>query len=460
MLFSSITFLIFFLPLTMGLLFCLPEACRAAFLLAASLLFYGWQQPEFLLLILFEIGIGWAAGLLMAKGSDRKRRVVIWSSALIIVGLLFWFKYVDFFLSIFNGLFHARVSLLRIALPLGISFYTFQILSYLFDVYHHQSPVQKSLISFAMYVSMFPQLIAGPIVRYDLIAGQLDSWSLKLSDLQPGAGRFVCGLAKKVLIANQLAAFSEACRQSANLSVAMCWLNALAVMFYIYYDFSGYSDMAIGLGRLMGFSFPENFNYPLTAGTFTEFWRRWHMTLTGWLKDYVYIPLGGNRKGPARQLFNMLVVWLLTGLWHGAAWNFVLWGLLFFVLLSLEKFLIPKKITASRIYRVFVFVMLLISFMLFNDETLGQFGADLSLMFGFSGVPFWNAQTAYYLLSNGVVFILAILGASNGMHRLYERIAATRAGCIAAPFAMTAVLLLCIAWITAGSYSPFLYFRF
>lgn len=460
MLFSSITFLIYFLPLVMGILFCLPKACRPFFLFAASLLFYGWYEPSFLILILIEIFCAWACGLLMQKTGGLLRRIVFCISLLIPAGLLFWFKYFNFFAGSLSQLLHWNLNLPSILLPLGISFYTFQIISYLVDVYRRSVPVQISLIELGAYITMFPQLIAGPIVRYDQLYKQIENWKVEPEDLRVGAGRFVCGLAKKVLIADQLAALSASYMASSAPTVVFGWMNAIAITLYIYFDFSGYSDMAIGLGRLMGFRFPENFDYPLMAGSFSVFWRRWHMTLTGWMKDYIYIPLGGSRQGTAKTIRNLLIVWIFTGLWHGAAWNFVLWGLLFFVLLCLEKFVLPKKIQESVLYHIPALLVIVLSFLLFQDDTLGQFAYDVSLMIGGQNAPLWSAETAWVLRSNLIVLLMAFIGATPWPRKLYARFAKSEAGGFIAPALMGIVLVLCIAWIDSGSFSPFLYFRF
>ncbi len=379
-----------------------------------------------------------------------------------IVALLFWFKYFNFFADILLATTGVDWVVKTIVLPIGISFYTFQILSYLADVYTGKTPVQKSLIRFCLYVCMFFQLIAGPIVRYSEIEPQLDASQRTLSWKQTakGSARFVCGLAKKVLIANQLSSLNVFFRSVSSPSILFYWLNALAVTLFIYYDFSGYSDMAIGLGKMMGFSLPENFDYPFLAGNFTGFWRHWHMTLTRWFRDYVYIPLGGNRKGKWRQIVNLLVVWLLTGLWHGAAWNFVLWGLLFFVLLVLEKFIIPIKWQQTIWYRLVFILGIFISFLLFYDDSLAQFGVDLKAMFGLAGLPFFNGVTLYTLLSNLVVLGLAIAGCFPFWKRKYHQLENESYFALASPILMGIVLVVCIAWLAAGTFNPFLYFRF
>ncbi|MBF0579371.1 MBOAT family protein [Erysipelotrichaceae bacterium RD49] len=409
-----------------------------------------------------ECLVGYGCGRWMDTGSNKQRKAVLVLGVLVIVALLFWFKYFNFFAGIFLEITGLDWMVKTILLPIGISFYTFQILSYLADVYTHQAPVQRSLIRFSLYVCMFFQLIAGPIVRYSEIESQLDAAQRTLSWHQTakGSAKFVCGLAKKVLIANQLSSLNVFFRSVSNPSVLFYWLNALAVTLFIYYDFSGYSDMAIGLGQMMGFHLPENFDYPFLAGNFTGFWRHWHMTLTRWFRDYVYIPLGGNRKGKPRQIFNLLVVWLLTGLWHGAAWNFVLWGLLFFGLLVLEKFVIPTAWQQTLWYRILFIIGILISFVLFYDDSLALFTADLQAMFGLAGLPFSNGVTVYTLLSNLVLLTMAAAGCFPFWKQKYHQLENNRHFALASPIGMALVLVVCIAWLAAGTFNPFLYFRF
>lgn len=460
--FSSIVFLIWFLPLCSLCYFAAPRSWKNFVLLGFSLLFYGWSRPEWLLLIGFECLVGYGCGLWMEKLAGRKRQLVLIFGVVIICALLFWFKYFNFFAAIAGEIFNVDLMVKTIILPIGISFYTFQILSYLADVYTGRSPVQKSLLRFCLYVCMFFQLIAGPIVRYSEIEGQLDYRHRHLSwqKTQKGASKFVCGLAKKVLVANQLSSLSVFFRSVSTPSVLFYWLNGLAVTLFIYYDFSGYSDMAIGLGQMMGFRLPENFDYPFLEGSFTDFWRHWHMTLTRWFRDYVYIPLGGNRKGKARQIFNLFVVWLLTGLWHGAAWNFVFWGLLFFVLLTLEKFVIPVSWQNTWWYRLIFLCGILLSFVLFYDDSLAQFQSDLQAMFGLSGLPLTNGITIYTLLSNLILFIVAIAGCFPVWKRKYHQLINRSQTGWMEPTGMVLILILCIAWLAAGTFNPFLYFRF
>lgn len=461
MVFSSILFLIWFVP-AVFLIYCLaPKACRNGVLLAASLLFYGWSSPWWLVLILGDCLVGYVCGRLIESSDQKRRKAAMIAGIVFVLSLLSIFKYWNFFaenLYALNGidwLIHGLV------LPAGISFYTFQVISYLVDVYRDQAPVQRSFWRFALYVCMFFQLIAGPIVRYASIEPELTDRTLSLQQTAEGSRRFLCGLFKKVLLANPFFALAAFHEQQADPCVLFFWIRAISVTMYVYYDFSGYSDMAIGLGRMMGFHLPENFNYPFMAGSFREFWRRWHMSLTTWFKDYVYIPLGGNRKGKERQIRNLFVVWLLTGLWHGAAWNFVLWGLLFFVLLTAENFVIPEKFQKSLLYKIAVRIAICISFVLFYDSTLFAFGQDLSAMFGLAGLPFVNGQSGYILRSSIVLLLLGACGATPWPKQLVLRMN-TRYGWFSAAGAIASALLLVvtISRLAAGTYNPFLYFQF
>lgn len=459
MLFSSLTFLTGFLPLFFVIYYLLPVPAKNPFLFFASLVFYGWQMPSLLLLLLAEIAIGYFSGRLMERTEGKGRKRVFILTVVLIVGLLVWFKYANFLASIVQSL-GADFVWKEVILPLGISFYTFQILSYVADVYMKKQEALHSFLLFGTYVAMFPQLVAGPIVRYQTIASDLKSRTVNKEDLKRGSGRFVCGLAKKVLIANQLSAFCAAYQECAAPSLTYTWCYALCTFLYVYYDFSGYSDMAIGLGTLMGFHFPENFNYPMMAGTFTDFWHRWHISLTSWFRDYVYIPLGGSRKGTWKTLRNLLIVWLLTGLWHGGAWKYVLWGLLFFVLLSLEKFVFPEKMKRSKVYTVIVWAGILISFLLFYDADLSAFGSDVQRMFGFGALHLWDHQSLYAIRSAAVVIILALAGSFPWARNIWNRLVETKAGNRMGLIVMGFILVLCIAWLASASWNPFLYFQF
>ena len=466
MVFSGIPFLYYFLPATVLLYLAAPRKLKNAVLLLASLVFYAWGEQRLVLLFAATILLGWLLGLLIERFRGKVwSRVFLWLSVLTTLGLLGYFKYADFFMESLNSAFGLSMPLLKVALPIGISFYTFQILSYTIDVYRGDVVAQRNLIDFAAYVSMFPQLIAGPIVRYSDIAGQLTDRVHSLDKVASGVRRFVVGLGKKVLIANVLGQLCTQFRQTAQPSVLFHWLYAVAFMLQIYFDFSGYSDMAIGLGRLFGFDFPENFNYPYISKSITEFWRRWHMTLGSWFRDYVYIPLGGNRRGIGRQLVNILVVWMLTGLWHGAAWNFVLWGVFYALLLTAEKLGLKKALdNHGALGHVYVLLAVLLGFVLFNADSLGQAAQDIAGMFAFGKLPLFSAEAVYYLRSYGVVLLLAVLGATPLPKRAIAALSGnrvlSRGWNVLEPLLLTALLLVVTAYLVDGSFNPFLYFRF
>lgn len=465
MLFSSIPFLYYFLPLVLAVYFLTPARFRNAVLLLASLIFYAWGEPKYVLLMLASILSGYGFGLLQERYRGQKgAKLVCGLSVAVSLSFLLYFKYADFFLENFNAATGLGVPLLRIALPIGISFYTFQIISYTVDVYRGE-PAQKNLIHLAAYVAMFPQLIAGPIVRYSDIAQQLEHRSHSTALAAEGVRRFLIGLGKKILIANQLGELCSVFRASDEKSVLFYWLYAVAFALHIYFDFSGYSDMAIGLGKVFGFHFLENFNYPYISASITEFWRRWHISLGTWFRDYVYIPLGGNRVGRARQLLNILVVWMLTGFWHGAAWNFVVWGLMFAVLLIMEKLWLLKPLSKCRpLAHLYVVFFVVISFVIFNAENMGQALSDIGGLFGAGGIPLVSAEAVYCLRSFALVLILAVFGATpllrNGLVRLSQYPTAGKVLNALEPFTLFVLLLVMTGYLVDGSFNPFLYFRF
>ena len=434
-------------------------------LLLASLIFYAWGEPKYVLLMLASILSGYGFGLLQERYRGQKgAKLVCGLSVAVSLSFLLYFKYADFFLENFNAATGLGVPLLRIALPIGISFYTFQIISYTVDVYRGE-PAQKNLIHLAAYVAMFPQLIAGPIVRYSDIAQQLEHRSHSTALAAEGVRRFLIGLGKKILIANQLGELCSVFRASDEKSVLFYWLYAVAFALHIYFDFSGYSDMAIGLGKVFGFHFLENFNYPYISASITEFWRRWHISLGTWFRDYVYIPLGGNRVGRARQLLNILVVWMLTGFWHGAAWNFVVWGLMFAVLLIMEKLWLLKPLSKCRpLAHLYVVFFVVISFVIFNAENMGQALSDIGGLFGAGGIPLVSAEAVYCLRSFALVLILAVLGATpllrNWLVRLSQYPTAGKVLNALEPFTLFVLLLVMTGYLVDGSFNPFLYFRF
>lgn len=466
MLFSSVPFLFYFLPAVLLVYFVVPGKLKNSVLLLFSLLFYGWGEPRYLLVMLLAIGQGYGFGLLIERfRASRWAKVFLLASSVFSLGMLAYFKYADFLIENFNALTGLSVPLLRLALPVGVSFYTFQILSYVIDVYRGSVTAQKSLIDLAAYIAMFPQLIAGPIVRYCDIEAQLKNRTHTRSEAASGTRRFVLGLAKKILLANLLGELVADFRASEDLSVLYYWLGAVAFMLQIYYDFSGYSDMAIGLGQIFGFHFPENFNYPYISGSITEFWRRWHISLGTWFRDYLYIPLGGNRKGQGRQLLNILLVWLATGLWHGAAWNFLLWGLLFAVLLTAEKlFLLPVLKKMRVLNHVYVLLFVLLGFVLFDAANVRQAAEAIGAMFGGSSLPRLSVESLYQLRSSAGLLVLGAVGATPLPCLMAAAVQKTRTGkrllAVFEPLWLAALLLVCTAFLVDGSFNPFLYFRF
>ena len=463
MLFSSVTFLYAFLPVVLVGYALLPRQARNLWLLLTSVVFYAFGEPRWVVLLLLCALSGWCFGLLMERfRGGRGAKIALACGLILDLGLLAFFKYADFLAETVNALTGAAVPLPGIPLPLGISFFTFQAMSYLIDVYRGTARAERSLISFATFLCLFPQLVAGPIVRYTDVSAELRSRTSTWETTAEGLRRFVCGLAKKVLLANALGELCAIFRDSGDKSVAFYWLYAAAFSLQIYFDFSGYSDMAIGLGRIMGFRFPENFNYPYISASITEFWRRWHMTLSGWFRDYVYIPLGGSRVSRGRWAVNLAAVWLLTGLWHGAAWNFLRWGGLYGVLLVAEKFWLGGLISwlGPVVPRLYVALVTMLGFVLFNADGLSGVRADLSGLFGAGGLPLWSGETGYYFSSYAILLVLALVGATPWPRRLYRRLEHCRGTAVVEPVVLTAVLVLCTAALVDGSFNPFLYFRF
>ena len=465
MLFSSIPFLFYFLPAVLLAYFLVPFKLKNAVLLIASLVFYAWGEPRYVVLMVASILLFFFCGLAIGKAEAQKwKKFWLTVSVVCSLALLAVFKYADFFVESFNAATGLSIPLLKLALPIGISFYTFQCLSYTVDVYRGSAEVQKNVVSFGAYVALFPQLIAGPIVRYVDVARELNRRTHSWAEVTLGLRRFIVGLSKKILIANTLGELTNLFRASGEKSVLFYWIYAIAFALHIYFDFSGYSDMAIGLGKVFGFHFIENFNYPYLSRSVAEFWRRWHMSLGSWFRDYVYIPLGGNRVSRGRWVFNTLVVWMLTGLWHGAAWNFVLWGLLYAAFLMIEKWVPAIGKLPSILRRVYVLLVVVLGFVLFNAADIGQAAGDIGGMFGFGGVPLVTGETLYYLRSYGVVLLLGLVGATPLIRDLALRLSkgerSGKAIAILEPVVLTALLLLCTAYLVDGSFNPFLYFRF
>ena len=462
MIFSSIPFLYYFLPCVLLVYYLMPKAGRNGVLLLFSLLFYAWGEPRYLFVMLAATVLGYGFGLAMERFPKAKKGLLI-ASVASSLSFLLCFKYADFFLENLGALTGRPIALLKLSLPVGISFYTFQILSYTIDVYRGQAAAQKNLIDLACYVTFFPQLIAGPIVRYTDIARQLRCRDYSLAQFREGTRRFLIGLGKKVLLANLLGEICAAWRQTTDASVLFAWLYAVSFTLHIYFDFSGYSDMAIGLGRLFGFRFPENFQYPYISRSITEFWRRWHISLGTWFRDYVYIPLGGNRKGKPRQFLNIFIVWMLTGFWHGAAWNFLFWGLWFAVLLIIEKTFLLRHLEKSRVLgRFYVLLAVIFSFVLFDASGLSAALVCITQLLGLGGLPLSSPQAAYLLGSNALLLTAAMVGATPAPKIAAQVIARRwpRVCSLLEPVMLVLLLLLCTAFLVDGSYNPFLYFRF
>ncbi len=465
MLFSSITFLYYFLPAVLILYFLSPKSLKNIVLLLANLVFYGWGEPKYLFLMIGSIVLFYCSGLAIGKSREQKRnKLWLIFSIIVSIALLGIFKYADFFIENINSVTGMSIPFLRLALPIGISFYTFQCLSYVIDVYRGNAEVQKNFINFALYVSLFPQLIAGPIVRYTDISREIESRTHSWNQAAHGLRRFLTGLAKKILIADNLALLINIFHESGEQSVVFYWMYAIGFMLNIYFDFSGYSCMAIGLGEILGFHFPENFNYPYISKSISEFWRRWHISLGLWFRDYVYIPLGGNRVKTGRWIFNILVVWALTGMWHGASWNFILWGLFYAAFLVLEKWAPALKQIPDFMQHIYVLFVIMTGFILFNASDVLEAGEYIKCIFGFGGLPFITAETMYYLKSYAIIFVIAMIGSTPVTKKFADRLyAGEKTGKImdiAEPVFLIMLLLICTGYLVDGSFSPFLYFRF
>jgi len=467
MLFSSIPFLYYFLPMVMLIYFGLPKRMRNAVLLVASLFFYFYGEPTYTLLLLFSSIIDYGVGLCIEKYRGKKgAKIALVCSLVSNLAILFFFKYIDFFIANANALFSIDLKPLGISLPLGISFFTFQTMSYSLDVYRNEAPVQRNPFHFATYVSLFPQLVAGPIVRYKTVAAELENRKHSFEDVASGITRFLIGMGKKVLIANLLGEFRDHAMGVSVPSVLSYWCVAVVYALQIYFDFSAYSDMAIGLGRIFGFHFLENFNYPFIAKSVSEFWRRWHISLGTWFREYLYIPLGGNRVSTYKWIRNIFIVWFCTGFWHGASWNYVFWGLYFGLILVLERIVLAKPLAKlpSFLQHGYTICLVLFSFVLFQMENLPELGRQIAGMFGGLSAPFSNAEALYHLRNYGVVFLVALLGATPLPAKLVRKVADSLR--LRTPFAIATlvfdlVLLLAVTgYLVDSSFNPFLYFRF
>lgn len=467
MLFSSISFIYYFLPIVLLLYFLVPFKFKNFVLLISSLFFYFYGEPIYVILMIASCFSGFLHGLWINKlKKSRYAKIPLICSIVFSIGILLYFKYADFFIENISHIFDLEIAPLNLVLPIGISFYTFQILSYTIDIYKGNAKVQRNFLDFAAYVTLFPQLIAGPIVRYTTVEQELSQRKHTLADFSYGVNRFIVGLSKKVLIANSLGELGEIFSNLQEGSILFYWIAAISFMLQIYYDFSGYSDMAIGLGRIFGFHFLENFNYPYISKNITEFWRRWHISLGTWFRDYVYIPMGGSRVGTIKWIRNIFVVWFLTGFWHGADWNFIIWGLYFGVFLILEKLLLNDILNklpavAQHIYTLF---FVTISFVIFNTNSMAECFEFVKGMFGFLNIPFSNAETNYYLSSYRFVLVIAALGATPLTVKFIKMIKSRKKGeyilNILEPFVLMSLLLIITGYLIDGSFNPFLYFRF
>ena len=465
MLFTSISFLYYFLPALIIIYFITPKKYKNIILLIASLLFYFYGEPKYVFLMIAEIIIAYIGAILIDKYKNQSKNILI-TTLFIHVFLLIIFKYTDFIIQTINDISNANIKLLNIALPIGISFYTFQIISYIIDVYNGKVNVQKNIIKLATYVSLFPQLVAGPIVRYQTVEKELDDRVHSFNNFAYGIRRFTIGLAKKVLIANALGELCSKAFLADEKTIVFFWIFGVSYMLQLYFDFSAYSDMAIGLGRIFGFHFPENFNYPYISKSITEFWRRWHISLSTWFKDYVYIPLGGNREGKYKQIRNILIVWLLTGIWHGANWTFLIWGLLFGIILIIEKIFLNKFMEKlpSFIRRIYVLFIVMILFIIFNSDNMSVALTNIKGLFGMNGEAFVNDYTLHYLKSYLPVLIIALLGSTPFIKILIDKLRKNKYVNniinILEPILIVVILVVVTSYLIDNSYNPFLYFRF
>ena len=467
MLFSSVSFLYYFLPITLILYFVSKDKYKNIILLLASLFFYFYGEPKYTVLMLISAFSAYIHGILIEKFREKGYSKLFLVSGLVVsLGILIVFKYMDFIIKNINYISNSNITLLRLVLPIGISFYTFQGLSYIVDVYKKDAKVCRSFVDFATYVCLFPQLIAGPIVRYTTIEDELKNRTHSFDKFAYGVNRFVVGLAKKVILANNLGMIVDIMTKSNEKSVLSYWTVAIFFSLQIYYDFSGYSDMAIGLGRMFGFDFLENFNYPFISKSIKEFWRRWHISLSSFFRDYVYIPLGGNRVSRVRWIFNLLIVWSLTGLWHGDSWNFILWGLYFAILLIIENLFLQNILSKlpALIQHIYAKFFIIISFVIFNNENIKDLWSSLYSMFNFRGLDLYNDFSTYYLKSYTVLLIVSMIGATpilkNIIQKVNKNVTGQKVISTINPILNIVLLVVVTAYLIDGSFNPFLYFRF
>lgn len=467
MVFSTPIFLFYFLALTLLVYYVVPRKGRNVVLLISSLFFYYWGEREYVAIMFLSTAIDYTHGMLVErckkKGNDKGARMAVASSIIFNLALLLFFKYWDFLAGSFHAMGLTFMPVLNIHLPIGISFYTFQTMSYTIDVYRGDTRAQRSIINFGTFVTLFPQLIAGPIIKYKDLGDQINERTTSTEKFASGVQIFMVGMAKKVLVANNVGMLWEAYKamSAGELTVLGAWLGVIAFTFQIYFDFSGYSDMAIGLGRMLGFEFLPNFNYPYISKSITEFWRRWHISLSTWFREYLYIPLGGNRCSKPRWMFNLLVVWAATGIWHGASWNYLIWGLYFFVLLMLEKFFLLKVLdkAPALVGHIYTLFFVVVSWAIFAIEDFAQLGSYLKVMFGLGGVPLMDAKLGYYVTSYLPILLVAAVASTPLGAKLYHKLK-TPAAEVVCTVLVLAGLVVCTAYLVDGTYNPFLYFRF
>ena len=459
MIFSSIIFIYYFLPLLLLIYFIVPNKYKNLILLIFSLIFYFLGEPKYIIILILSCIINYIISKQIEKNKHRKLYLII--SLIYNIGNLLIFKYTDFFIQNINNILNTNIPYLYIIMPIGISFYTFQIIGYIIDVYNKKHKSSKNLLNFMTYVCLFPQLVAGPIVRYSTIEEELTNRTHNFENFSNGIKRFVIGLSKKVLLANVLGEFTKSFITETVLS---SWLKPIAYTLQIYFDFSGYSDMAIGLGLMFGFKFLENFNYPLIASSITDFWRRWHISLSSWFRDYVYIPLGGNRVSKLKWIRNLFVVWFLTGFWHGASWNFIIWGLYFGIILVIEKLYTGKYLEKTKIIKyIYSFIIIVISFLIFNSKTTTEIFNSLKNMFCLNNIPFTNQETIYYLKSYLILLIISFISATPLLKTIINKITTSKYKIIIdvlEPITYITLLILSTAFLIDESFNPFLYFRF
>ena len=467
MVFSSITFLFYFLPVVLAIYYIVPNKVKNIVLLISSFIFYFFGEPKYTILMIASIIITYIFGILIDK-YRKKSKILLTIFIIISLGILIYFKYMNFIIRNINLWLNNKIDFINLILPIGISFYTFQMISYVVDVYRKDAKVQKNILKLATYVSLFPQLIAGPIVRYTTIEEQLEKRTYTIEKFSKGFRRFVIGLGKKVLIANVLGEVVNLFNTTNDISVLYYWMFAITNMLQIYFDFSGYSDMAIGLGKMFGFEFLENFNYPYIATSITDFWRRWHISLSSWFRDYIYIPLGGNRVSKIKWIRNIMIVWLLTGVWHGANWNFIIWGMFFGIILLSEKVLLNKILekTPKIIRRIYVLLIVMLSFVIFSSESFENIKNNILGLIGFNNIPLYSKESSYYFKSYILTIIIAIIGATPIITNIfkekkYEKIKISEKFInILEPIFLIFILTISTSYIIGGSFNPFLYFRF